>query len=441
MFAEILTTALASGMMGVIHYKKGTVGDDHKKIQLIAKNCGLVSKDGKEIRIHRKGGDKKNKKWKEYVYQMPHGLSYKQFNDKINNFQDGLNIKKTVLDISLQDIRKIRISKDIVNQVRELLKKKQDLRKEVEISFDGMLRFKVYNEQLTKDYTFKEAMRNKYFNWQIPIGLDRTGKLIKHDFESIPHMALGGATRYGKSNFLNSLIVSLIQNHPDDVKFTLIDLKGGVELCDYEKAKQTVNIAYEPEEALEVLQGAYDDMLKMQRRLRQLGKKKVQDTSIKERHFIIIDEVGELNPDEAVTKEEKRLKQDCQIIMSKIARLGAGLGFRQILATQYGTGDVIPRQCKQNSDAKLCFRVRNATASTVVLDEEGAEKLPLIKGRAIYQTDQRFIVQTPLIESEDIEYVIKINLRSRKDEIHEKGIKPAPKGREHTIIFEETALS
>jgi DNA segregation ATPase FtsK/SpoIIIE, S-DNA-T family len=127
--------------------------------------------------------------------------------------------------------------------------------------------------------------------------------------------------------------------------------------------------------------------------------------------------------------------------MSKIARLGAGLGFRQILATQYGTGDVIPRQCKQNSDAKLCFRVRNATASTVVLDEEGAEKLPLIKGRAIYQTDQRFIVQTPLIESGDIEDVIKINLRLRKDEIHEKGIKPTPKGREHTIIFEETALS
>jgi DNA segregation ATPase FtsK/SpoIIIE, S-DNA-T family len=438
MLAEILTTALAGGMMGVIHYKKGSVGEDHKKIQLIAKNCGLVAKDGKEIRIHRKGG---NKNWKEYVYQMPHGLSYKQFNDKLNNFQDGLNIKKSILDVSIQDLKELKLKKDIIDQIKKLLKKKQDLRKEVEISFDGMLRFKVYNEQLTKDYTFEEAMKSKYFNWQIPIGLDRTGKLIKHDFESIPHMALGGATRYGKSNFLNSLIVSLIQNHPDDVKFTLIDLKGGVELCDYEKAKQTVNIAYEPEEALEVLQGAYEDMLKMQRRLRQLGKKKVQDTSIKERHFIIIDEVGELNPDEAVTKEEKRLKQDCQIIMSKIARLGAGLGFRQILATQYGTGDVIPRQCKQNSDAKLCFRVRNATASTVVLDEEGAEKLPLITGRAIYQTDQRHIVQTPLIESDDIEKIVKGNLRPRKDEPHEKGIREDAAGRKHTIIFEETALS
>ena len=90
---------------------------------------------------------------------------------------------------------------------------------------------------------------------------------------------------------------------------------------------------------------------------------------IKDRYFIIVDEVGELNPAEAVTKEEKLLKQQCQTIMSKIARIGAGLGFRQILATQYPTGDVIPRQCKQNSDAKLSFRVQSAIASRVVLDE------------------------------------------------------------------------
>lgn len=438
MLMEVFTTALAGGLLGVIQMKKGSVGEDHKKIQLIAKNCGLVAKDGREIRIHRKSG---NREWKEYVYQMPHGLSYKQFTDKINNFQDGLNIKKSVLDISIQDIKQLKFQKDITNQIKELMKKKQDLRKEVEIQFDGMLKFKVYNEPLTKDYTFKEAMNSKYVNWQIPIGLDRTGKLIKHDFEVIPHMALGGATRYGKSNFINSMIVSLIQNHENDVKFTLVDLKGGVELCDYENIKQTVNIAYEPEEAIEALQEAYNDMVKMQRRLRSLGKKKIQDTNIRERHFIIIDEVGELNPEEAITKDEKKLKMECQTIMSKIARLGAGLGFRQILATQYGTGDVIPRQCKQNSDAKLCFRVRNATASTVVLDEGGAEQLPLIKGRAIYQTDQRFIVQTPLIEEDDISPVIKINMRPRKDEKNEKRNPEDAEGGKHTLIFEETALS
>lgn len=220
-------------------------------------------------------------------------------------------------------------------------------------------------------------------------------------------MILGGATRYGKSNFINSMIVSLLQSKTEHVNLFLIDLKGGVELCDYENVKQTVSIAYEPLEALETLQIAYEQMRQIQTKMRASGQKNVQEAGIKERYFVIIDEVGELNPLEAVTKEEKKLKQECQTLMSQIARLGAGLGFRQILATQYPTGDVIPRQCKQNSDAKLSFRVQSATASRVILDETGAELLPQVKGRAIYQTaDKREILQTPIITSEIIHNTI-----------------------------------
>lgn len=90
-------------------------------------------------------------------------------------------------------------------------------------------------------------------------------------------------------------------------------------------------------------------MWDMQIKLMKMRRKKVQDANITQRHFVIIDEVGELNPQEAVTKEERQLKEQCQTYMSQIARLGAGLGFRRVLATQYPTGDVIPRQCKQNS--------------------------------------------------------------------------------------------
>jgi DNA segregation ATPase FtsK/SpoIIIE, S-DNA-T family len=441
MMIELSTSLIAGGVFGLSHYFKNSGGsNEHKKIQIIARNCGLVSRDGKEIRIHRK--DMKNKKFNEYVYQIPQGMSSKQFQEKIDHFQDGLNIKKSTLDISLSDLKNLKLRKDILKQIEKLLEKKLHLRKEVEISYDGMLKIRVYNEPLTSNYTFEEAMKSNLVNWQIPIGIDRSGNLIKHCFEEIPHMAIGGATRYGKSNFINSMIVSLIKTHGENVKLYLIDLKGGIELCDYENINQTVKIAYEPEEALEVLEKAYNSMIETQKKIRKLGKKKIQDTNIKERHFVIIDEVGELNPHEAITKEEKEIKLACQSAMSKISRLGAGAGFRQILATQYGTGDIIPRQCKQNSDAKLCFRVRNATASTVVLDEGGAEKLPLIKGRAIYQTDQRFIVQTPRINDDQINEVIKVNFKARKEtpKNEQRDIKAAtPRG--NMLIVEETRLS
>ena len=62
-------------------------------------------------------------------------------------------------------------------------------------------------------------------------------------------------------------------------------------------------------------------MQEIQSELRRKGKKNVQEGGIKERYFIIVDEVGELNPTEAVTKEEKLLKQQCQTIMSQIFKI------------------------------------------------------------------------------------------------------------------------
>lgn len=462
MLFEITSSMLAGGLVGFSYYQKSGGGsNDHEKIVKIARNCGLVNKEGKEIRIFRKSNkrDRKTKKknYTEYVYQMPQGLSVNQFKAKLENFNDGLNIKKTIPDISFDDFKEINWKGDVIKQIKEILNKKKKLRKEVEINFDGMLRFKVFDQELTEDYPFDDELLKKLSGWKIPVGIDRSGKLIVHDFEKYCHISLGGATRYGKSNFINSMIITLLNKNPEHVKLHLIDLKGGIELSDYENIKQTISIAYEPEEALTTLKRAYEEMRGMQERLRKMGKKKVQDANIKTRHFVIIDEVGELNPAEAVDKKditkegemihksEKTIKEECQMYMSKIARLGAGLGFRLVLATQYGTGDVIPRQCKQNSDAKLSFKVRNATASNVVLDEGGAELLPRIKGRAIYITDQKQIVQTPLIKDEFINKTIQplINIRPRMEGVESigKASEEGTENRQYTPFFEETELS
>lgn len=49
-------------------------------------------------------------------------------------------------------------------------------------------------------------------------------------------------------------------------------------------------------------------MRKKQEILKKAKKKKVEDAGITERHFVIIDEVGELNPDEAVDKKDIKNK-------------------------------------------------------------------------------------------------------------------------------------
>ncbi|WNN20023.1 FtsK/SpoIIIE-like protein [Bacillus phage FI_KG-Lek] len=99
-------------------------------------------------------------------------------------------------------------------------------------------------------------------------------------------------------------------------------------------------------------------------------------------------------------KEQQRLLGACQQMLSHIARIGGALGFRLIFCTQYPTGDTLPRQVKQNSDAKLGFRLPTQTASSVVIDEAGLETIKSIPGRAIFKTDRLTEIQVPYISNE-----------------------------------------
>ncbi|WHY76057.1 FtsK/SpoIIIE domain-containing protein [Neobacillus sp. WH10] len=434
MIFEAVTTTIFGAISLKAFLSKNSDGNDSKKIQKIFTLTGLNVRDG-ERTLTTQLLKKKNYDWgTEYRYRIPLGRSFEDYVAKQKVIESGINTRS--VKIRIKDLRELKLDRNIISNIKGLYNKKLTDRKEIELSYDGLLKIRVYNEPLPSQIKFQEGK-----GWKVAFGATRErNKLIFHDFEKIPHFCLGGATRYGKSNLINCIINQLIRQQPNNVKFHLIDLKGGVELCDYENIQQTVSIAYEPEEALETLKNAYNLMRTKQEILRKAGKKKVEDAGITERHFIIIDEVGELNPDEAVSKEEKALKKECQKYMSQISRLGAGLGFRLILATQYGTGDIIPRQCKQNSDAKLCFRVQTGVASRVVLDSEGAEALPKIKGRAIYQmADERVTIQTPLITPEIITATITQQI------IPNKGGKSIEKvereTRKNTLVIEETGLS
>jgi S-DNA-T family DNA segregation ATPase FtsK/SpoIIIE len=446
MIFEVLTTSLMGGLALKAHLSKSESGNDSKKLNKIFALSGLNVKDGNRT-LTTEQLKKKNYDWgTEYRYRIPLGRSFEDYVAKQKVIEAGINTRS--VKIKLKDLSELKIDRNIIRNIKSLYTKKLTDRKEIELSYDGVLKIRVYNEPLPTEVSFQEGE-----GWKVVFGATRErNQLIFHDFEKIPHFCLGGATRYGKSNLINCIINQLIRQQPNNVKLHLVDLKGGVELCDYENIKQTVSIAYEPEEALETLADAYNLMREKQDILRKAGKKKVEDAGITERHFIIIDEVGELNPDEAVDKKdiwkdgilihksEKTIKAECQKFMSQIARLGAGLGFRLILATQYPTGDVIPRQCKQNSDAKLCFRVQTGIASRVVLDNEGAETLPDIKGRAIYQTaKERIIIQTPLITPEIIQETIAPFITPIKGG---KQIEKSDREtRKNTLVIEETGLS
>lgn len=272
------------------------------------------------------------------------------------------------------------------------------LNKPVEIVFKNQkLHIKVYKEKLPTRIDYDWSMTD---GWTVPIGRSLSG-MIHHDFDKVPHMTIAGMTRQGKTVLLKLIFAHLTNCHPDDVEFYIVDLKGGLEFNRYQKLKQVNSVASNVFEAKHTL----TDVLKAVKGdlslFKQNGYTNVLDTNISKRKFIIVDEGAELTPAPHHTKEEKAMYSYCQHALSEIARIGGALGYRLIFATQYPTADTLPRQIKQNADAKISFRLPTEVASRVAIDEQGAEKLG-VPGRAIYRTYEKHVVQVPYIDDKNI---------------------------------------
>lgn len=433
MLFELFSTASMLGVWGASHYYKTNSNDESEKILRIADNCGL-NKGEDKLRLYRRNTNKKNDpNYTEYVFKIPLGLELSDFQDKYGKFKDGLN-NRSGYRINLRQFKELKFNRTFIKQLRSILENREQFRKEIEIEYDGMLIFRVYDKGLTRDYAFDDALLKKVSDWEIPIGITLR-EFIRHDFEKLQMLVVAGMTRYGKTVFLKNAVTTLIHNEPDNVKFTLIDLKGGLAFSRFANCKQVNTVAKNAEETIDALEAIHTELLERQELFLANGWEDITEAGWKERHFVIVDEGAEIAgfPD---NKERDR----CTYLLGEVARIGAGLGYRLIFATQYPTADVFPRSIKSNTSAALCFKLKNSTHSMVVLDRKGAEGLPIkLPGRAIYQTDCDRIVQTPYIKNSFIDTTITphITIKARSERIAPQRSDEKATGGTYTAQFEE----
>ncbi len=228
-----------------------------------------------------------------------------------------------------------------------------------------------------------------YENMRVPIGQKNGGAICYLDIHEKyhgPHGLIAGTTGSGKSETLQTYILSLAVNFsPDDIAFFIIDFKGGGMANLFadlpHMAGQISNLS-----GNQVRRAMISIKSENQRRQRIFAQHNVNNinsyTRLYKNHeakcpiphlFIIIDEFAEL----------KREEPDFMKELISVAQVGRSLGVHLILATQKPSGTV-DDNIWSNSKFRLCLRVQDKQDSNDMLHKPDAAYITQA-GRGFFQ--------------------------------------------------------
>jgi S-DNA-T family DNA segregation ATPase FtsK/SpoIIIE len=212
-----------------------------------------------------------------------------------------------------------------------------------------------------------------------------------------PHALVGGTTGAGKSEFLQSWVMSLAATHsPETVTFLLVDYKGGAAFKDCSKLPHTVGMVTDLDKA-GVRRALVSLIAELHRRehilaeadcsdLLEMIDKKIPHTPPS--LLIIVDEFA------ALVQEVPEFVEG----MVGIAQRGRSLGLHLVLATQRPAG-IITGQVKSNTDLRIALRMADGEDSVDVIDSPAAAEISrAIPGRAVARISRdRFAFQSAYV--------------------------------------------
>ncbi|MHA3771537.1 DNA translocase FtsK [Verrucomicrobiota bacterium sgz303538] len=235
-----------------------------------------------------------------------------------------------------------------------------------------------------------------------PIGFGVDGELISADFSdpNTCHALVAGASGSGKSEFLKSLIASLIvRNSTAALRLSLVDPKGVTFGSLAECPHLASPVLTDFSAAISCLEGAVEEMDRRYVKLAAEGFESLPQRGADEAMpfwVLVFDEFGDL------VLSSRRQREHFETLVSRIAQKGRAAGIHLVLATQRPDRKVVTGLIKSNLPLKICLRVTSAVNSQVVLDQAGAEALlgrgDLLcdRGRALERAQSPLITKSEL---------------------------------------------
>ena len=189
------------------------------------------------------------------------------------------------------------------------------------------------------------------------------------------HALIGGASGSGKSEFLKSMVATLMRRgDPERLRLSIIDPKfltfSALEGSPFLEGKVIAAL----DEAIRRLEETVRDLDARYRRLaadgvNNLAERFAQGKTDIPYHVLVFDEFADLV---LAGRDEKKT---FEFLVTRIAQKGRAAGIHIVLATQRPDRAIVSGLIKANLPLKVCLKVTTEANSRIILDESGGQAL------------------------------------------------------------------